>query len=254
MTKKILLTNDDGIRADGLGVLASRLADLGEVHVVAPDRERSATSHAFTLNEPLRVVQEAPRWYAVSGTPADCVKLAVSELLQEPPDVVISGINSGPNLGSDILYSGTVAAAMEAAFMDLPSIAVSARKGEPAVYLTAARFISRFLTTFKQAPRSKRGLININIPAVPEAEIKGVKLCQLGVRLYNDTFEKRSDPNGRDYYWLSGQAIEDTEAEDSDVFAVNSGYIAVTPVLFNMTDLDLMNRLDESKQLSTLLK
>ncbi len=257
---RILLSNDDGIYAPGLGTLARILAqESHEVYVCAPDRQRSATGHSLTLHKPLRVEHAhldgpvAGAW-STTGTPADCVKLAVSELLQEPPDVVISGINSGPNLGSDILYSGTVAAAMEAAFMDLPSIAVSARKGEPAVYLTAARFISRFLTTFKQAPRSKRGLININIPAVPEAEIKGVKLCQLGVRLYNDTFEKRSDPNGRDYYWLSGQAIEDTEAEDSDVFAVNSGYIAVTPVLFNMTDLDLMNRLDESKQLSTLLK
>lgn len=247
---RILLSNDDGIQAPGLNTLAKVLGQSGkhDVYVCAPDRQRSATGHSLTLHKPLRVQpvdlgSEVKGAWATTGTPADCVKIAISELMGTAPDVVISGINSGPNLGTDVLYSGTVAAAMEGAFSELPSIAVSAYKGEQAVFTTGAEFILHFLESYSDLPKTKRGLININIPVMA---VKGVKICKLGVRKYHDTFERRSDPMGRDYYWLSGHAIEDGEATDSDVFAVASGYISVTPILFNMTDGELLKTLEKS--------
>jgi len=257
---RILISNDDGINAPGLNILATRLAETPahQVYVVAPDRQRSATGHSLTLHKPLRVqhMQLDPRIkgaWATTGTPSDCVKLAVSELLDSPPDVVISGINAGPNLGADVLYSGTVAAAMEGAAMNLPAIAVSAVKADTAVYTVGAEFIHNFLDLFMQLPRVPRGLININIPAqAATGEVKGVRSAELGIRLYADHFEKRSDPYGRDYYWLSGQAIEEGEAESSDVHAVKLGYISVTPVTFNMTDHGAVQQLSQLKALHDL--
>lgn len=257
---RILLSNDDGIYAPGLNTLARRLAEnpQHQVYVVAPDRQRSATGHSLTLHKPLRVQHidlegQIKKAWSTTGTPSDCVKLAISELLESPPDLVISGINAGPNLGADVLYSGTVAAAMEAASMSYPAIAVSAVKAEPAVFNVGAEFIHNFLDTFMQFPRVPRGLINVNIPAqAAEGAVKGVRATELGIRLYNDHFEKRSDPYGRDYYWLSGQAIEEGEAEASDVHAVKLGYISVTPVTFNMTDHKAVQELSKLKALNEL--
>ncbi len=257
---KILISNDDGIDAKGIRVLAQRLSQDNEheVFVVAPDRERSATGHSLTLHKPLRTEEmvlpgNVKGAWSTSGTPSDCVKLAVTELIgSPPPDIVISGINNGPNLGSEVLYSGTVAAAMEGAFMDIPSIAVSHMYGETRHYETAAEFIAKLVRVFPKAHLAKRSLLNVNVPCVPIDKVKGVLVTELGVRLYDDYFEKRTDPRGRVYYWLAGQAIEVDESENSDVWAVLNNYISITPISFNMTDHTAMRKLQAVDELKTL--
>lgn len=241
MTKKILLTNDDGIRADGLGVLASRLADLGEVHVVAPDRERSATSHAFTLNEPLRVVQEAPRWYAVSGTPADCVYLGVLELCRGA-DLVVSGINHGYNLGADVFYSGTVAGAVEAALRGVPAIAVSAASGRNAELLKAAAHLAHALGHAVLAEGlPPQTLLNVNVP--PGEGPHGYAWTRLGKRVYRDQVESRTDPRGNTYYWIGGPAAPGADQPGTDLHAVHRGVASVTPLGLDLTHAELLQRL-----------
>ncbi len=246
---RILISNDDGVFAPGLGILARHLAEAKhEVYVVAPDRQRSATGHSVTLHKPLRVEKVDLEGgikgaWSTTGTPSDCIKLAVSQLLPDKPDVIISGVNSGPNLGSDVLYSGTVAAAMEGAFSGFPAIAVSAQKNDRAIFTLAAEFIVDFLRVMPKAPMPSRGLFNVNVPE--PANLKGVRVTELGKRQYEDIFELRHDPNGRDYYWLSGRAIEEGESELSDVHALINGYISVTPVSFNMTDKNTLAKLHE---------
>lgn len=249
---RILISNDDGVFAPGLGTLARVLTATGEheVYVVAPDRQRSATGHSVTLHKPLRVeavdleggVKAA---WSTTGTPSDCVKLAVKQLLPQPPDVILSGINSGPNLGTDVLYSGTVAAAMEGAFSGFPSIAVSAQKNSQLAFNLAADFIVDFLRVLPKAPMPSRGLFNVNVPACQADQLKGVRVTELGKRQYEDIFERRHDPNGRDYYWLSGRPIEEGESELSDVWALVNGYITISPVSFNMTDQNTLAKLHE---------
>lgn len=258
---RILLSNDDGIHATGLRTLAERLSREGshEVYVVAPDRERSATGHCLTLHKPLRVKEEempgkVKKAWSTTGTPSDSVKLAVSELLTEKPDLVISGINNGPNLGSEILYSGTVAAAMEAAFLGFPSIAVSLFWGENRRFDVAAEFIARLLPSVHSMNLRKRSLLNINVPNVSSEEIQGVSVTEAGIRLYNDSFEKRADPRGQTYYWLTGHAVDTHEAETSDVHAVLNKRISITPVVFNMTDHDAVARLGSLDQISSALE
>ncbi len=256
---KILVSNDDGIHARGIRVLARRLAeDPGnEVYVVAPDRERSATGHSLTLNEPLRVGHVpmgeniAGAW-ATTGTPSDCVKFAVCALLDGMPDLLVSGINAGPNLGGDVLYSGTVSAAMEGALLSIPSIAMSMGERSPKYYEVAAEFasqLSKLMSTF-HLPR--RTLLNVNVPNLPSDEIAGVAITELGVRLYNDTFEKRLDPRGKAYYWLTGHVVEEGEVEGSDVCALRKKQISITPVTFNMTDRHSLTRLGQWQELDTL--
>ena len=258
---RILLSNDDGIYAPGLGILAKVLSEKHDVYVVAPDRQRSATGHSLTLHKPLRVQQvdlaeQVKGAWSTTGTPSDCVKLAIAQLLPEKPDLVISGVNAGPNLGSDVLYSGTVAAAMEAAFLDFPSIAVSAEKGEIRVYTRAAQFVLAFIEHYGSdfSWRSHRSFLNINVPAAGDSQVKGARMCELGLRIYNDSFEKRSDPMGRDYYWLSGHAVLEGEAPDSDVCAISEGFISLTPVTFNMTDKQVTERLSSSKRFNEFIQ
>jgi 5'-nucleotidase len=257
---KILVCNDDGIHAKGIQVLAERLAREGdhEVYVVAPDRERSATGHSLTLHKPLRVeAVEMPgkvkAGWSTTGTPSDCVKLAVSELIGTAPDIVISGINNGPNLGSEILYSGTVAAAMEGAYLGIPSVAVSLFTGEQRHFDTAAEVVARLLKVFPKAHLSAKTLININVPSIPVSEVKGVMLTETGVRMYKDYFEKRTDPRGRVYYWLAGSAVDEGEAESSDAWAVLNKFVSLTPVAFNMTDRDALSKLGHLPELGQLL-
>jgi len=250
---RILIANDDGIFAPGIKALATRLAEepQHEVYVVAPDRERSATGHSLTLHKPLRVEEvELPgkmrRCWSTTGTPSDCVKLAISVLLEDnKPDLVISGINNGANLGAEVLYSGTVAAAMEGAFLGVPSIAISmVTKGEGKHFDVAADFMARFLAVYKLNKFGPKTMININVPSLPKEKIKGARVTELGVRLYNDWFEKRHDPRGRDYYWLTGHAIEEGEAETSDAYALAHNMISITPVTFNMTDREALPKLE----------
>lgn len=249
---RILVSNDDGVYARGIRVLSERISrdPENEVFVVAPDRERSATGHALTLHKPLRVQeieyegQVKGAWWT-TGTPSDCVKFAVQGLLSEPPDLIVSGINSGPNLGSEILYSGTVSAAMEGAILSIPGIAVSLVGRHVKHYEVAAEFVSRLVKIVPWTKLPKRLLLNVNVPNLPASEIKGAVITELGLREYKDRYEKRLDPRGKVYYWLAGEAVEEGEAEGSDVCAVNNHMISVTPVSFNMTDFATMKTLAE---------
>lgn len=257
---RILVSNDDGINARGIRVLAKRLAEeaANSVYVVAPDRERSATGHGLTLHKPLRVDEfhlegKLKGAWATTGTPSDCVKFAVCALLEEHPTVVVSGINAGPNLGGDVLYSGTVSAAMEGALLSIPSIAVSMGGRAPKHYEVAADFIAALLKVLDTSGLPARTLLNVNVPNIPASEIQGVAITELGVRLYNDTFEKRLDPRGRAYYWLTGHAIEEGEAETTDVWAVKHNKISVTPVTFNMTDQSGLGKLRQWSEFQKLV-
>lgn len=260
---RILVSNDDGIHARGIRALAHRLAQEKdfEVYVCAPDRERSATGHALTLHKPLRVeeVDIGPHVkgaWLTTGTPSDCVKFAVGCLLDKiRPDFVISGINSGANLGSEILYSGTVSAAMEGAFLDIPSIAVSCAGGTgKRHYEPAAEFVTKIVRTFKKAEfLVGKTLININVPNIPAEEIQGVQLTKLGIRAYNDWFEKRIDPRGKTYYWLAGEAIEEGEEENTDAWCITHKKISITPIRFDMTDFKLIDKLSQWTDLSAFL-
>ncbi len=260
---KILICNDDGIHAEGIRVLAEWLARRPEheVYVVAPERERSATGHSLTLHKPLRVEPVTPPGnvkgaWMTTGTPSDCVKLAVMEILSSPPDLVLSGINHGSNLGSEVLYSGTVAGAMEGAFLDIPSIAISQLTDHKMVmhYAAAAEVVQRLLDVFPKAHLSKHSLLNVNIPNVPFNELRGTMITELGVRLYDDKFEKRVDPRGRSYYWLAGQAVEKDETEHSDAWAVAQKMVSITPISFNMTDRKTMEKLSHLPDVRKLVE
>lgn len=245
---KVLVSNDDGIHAVGIRTLVERLALQYEVYVVAPDRERSATGHALTLHKPLRVDDmdmgaNVAAAYAVTGTPSDCIKIALNAILDIRPDVVVSGINHGPNLGADVLYSGTVSAAMEGAINGLPSVAVSLLNGydKNADFRHGADFIANFIPQVVEADLPPKTVLNVNIPAVPLSDITGIKLTSLGVRMYTDTFERRIDPRNQVYYWLAGEIIDDSiESADSDVVAMRNNMISVTPVTFDMTNWQVM--------------
>ena len=244
---RLLVSNDDGIFAPGLRALADTLAQAGhEVTVVAPDRERSATGHGLTLHKPIRVEPVSdffhPRVtaWACTGTPADCVKLALGRLLAHPPDVVVAGINQGQNLGTDILYSGTVSAAMEGLLENIPGIALSLASYTKPEFTVACRFAEFLLEQWHHQPLPGTILLNVNIPAVAAQDIAGICLTRQGVRRYTDQFDERTDPRGRTYYWLAGTAIED-EPDPSphpwptDVAAIRSQKISITPLQCNLT-------------------
>ncbi|HYW32819.1 MAG TPA: 5'/3'-nucleotidase SurE [Gemmatimonas sp.] len=242
---RILLSNDDGVLASGLAVLERACAPLGELHVVAPDREQSATSHSLTLHHPLRPVKLGERRWQVDGTPTDCVLLACNALLPSRPDFVISGINHGPNMGEDVLYSGTVAAAMEGLALGIPSIAVSfaGRVLQSDELLegqveTLRPLLKRLmsLTTF---PRDT--LLNVNLPAVPAADVKGVRLTRLGRRVFSDSIARMKDPWGREILWIGGGSVEWSGPDDSDFRAVHDGYISVTPLHLDLTNRDILS-------------
>lgn len=237
----ILVTNDDGIQAPGIRALALELSQLGQVTVVAPDRERSATGHAITVHSPLRVRRHgdfpAVEAYAVDGTPADCVKIAVEALPLDKFDLVVSGINRGPNLGTDVLYSGTVSAAVEAAILGLPAIAISLADFRDAGFEAAAKFAAKLAHTWRSRELPPDTLLNVNWPP---NEAKGVIITTLGRRRYSNTFEKRRDPWGREYFWMGGE-VEADETPNTDVWAVTNGYASVTPIHFDLTNYRLIS-------------
>lgn len=243
----ILLSNDDGIYAQGISVLRRTLEDIAEkISVIAPDRERSASGHGITVHRPLRAKKiifkkSKSRGWAVDGTPADCVKLGLEVLLEEPPDIVISGINLGPNLGTDILYSGTVSAALEALINNLPSMAVSLTSYKNPDFTYAALFMKKIIPVVMEEGLPKGTLLNINIPpGIP----RGLKITRLGQRRYINVFQKRTDPRGRDYFWTAGEPINlDQDDPQTDVKAINDGYISITPVHFDLTNYSIMEKL-----------
>jgi len=238
----ILISNDDGIYSPGVKALADALSDRDyQITVVCPDRERSATGHALTLQEPLRVdrienyfAPEVTAW-ACSGTPADTVKLALDALLPELPDLVLSGINRGANLGTDVLYSGTVSAAMEGAMEGVPSVAFSLTSFTSMDFSAAAEFAQVLVKAVCLNNLPPRTLLNVNIPAIAAPDICGVVLTRLGIRRYRDIFEKRIDPRGKIYYWLAGEVVDEEAAPGTDVQAIKDNYITITPLKNDLT-------------------
>jgi len=252
----ILLTNDDGIYAQGIQILADTLMqdENIKIFIVAPDHERSATGHAITMHRPLRAEEikfyhnAMLKGWSVNGTPSDCVKLAIEYLLPQKPDLVISGINNGANLGTDVLYSGTVSAAIEAIILGIPAIAVSLTQQENSDFRFAANFVLRLIHIFNDYDLPSNTLLNINIPAKTRKEIAGVAVTRLGLRQYRNAFQKRVDPRGRNYYWLAGEIVDpEDEEEDSDIVAVKNSYISITPIHFDLTNYNLLNKLKKIK-------
>lgn len=250
---KILISNDDGIAATGIKSLMIALSKEHDVYVVAPDRERSAAGHSLTLHTPIRVEEleskfGAKRVWVTSGTPGDCVKIGINAILsdEEKPDLVISGINHGPNLGTDILYSGTVSCAMEGAMLDYPSIAVSlaSMTSESAYFDSAADFVLKFLTKIDKISFPKKSILNINIPALEEDDIAGVEITKLGSKMFTDDYEKRIDPRGKTYYWMAGELTTQHQEDGTDISAVRANRISITPVTFEMTHKSIMAELE----------
>lgn len=242
---RILVANDDGIGAPGIKALATALARENEVYVVAPDRERSAMGHALTLHRPLQAEPYdldpslAGAW-ATTGTPSDCVKLAVGAILPQKPDLIVSGINRGPNLGADVLYSGTVSAALEGVINGFPAVAFSLAAFTDKGYAEAAEFALNLVRQLRTRDLPPKFLLNVNIPALEGEPYAGVRVTKLGVRRYQDVFEQRTDPRGRTFYWLAGEAIETGEDQDSDVVAVRSNYVSITPIQYDMTHYPML--------------
>ena len=243
---RLLLSNDDGIDAPGLAVLAERLRADHEVWVVAPASEQSAKSHSLTMHEPLRVQERGLRRYAVSGTPADCVYVALHDLLPEPPDMVVSGINRGSNLGGDVHYSGTVAAAREGALQGLPAVAVSLEHGDRGgehQWETAASVAVRVVAAVQAQPMPPRTVYNVNVPDLPAHELKGIKAARLSVRVYAPQVDRRTDPRGRPYVWIGGPHLRFEGGPDTDGSGIHEGWATVTPLACDITDPDELERL-----------
>lgn len=247
---RVMLANDDGIFAPGITYLQEAFQPISEfVYVTAPDRERSATGHSITVHRPLRVrpaqiPHENVRGWVVDGTPADCVKLGLDSLLDKKPDVLIAGINDGPNLGTDVLYSGTVSAAIEGLINGVPSIAVSLSTWRDEDYENATRFTLKLVPYLLANPLPPGTLLNVN---VPPRGIKGVKITRLCTMCYSDAVHRRADPRGREYFWMAGNPHSpDTENIDTDIGAVKRGYISITPLQIDLTNYRIMGELENS--------
>jgi len=243
----ILISNDDGIESKGILLLAEALKELGDVTVVAPHRERSTSGHSLTLHKPLRCIEVKPKYFAISGTPADCVYMATRYILKRKPDLIISGVNRGANLGNDIYYSGTVAAAREGAYWGVKSIAFSLcldktfNLEKKPHWETATKFAKIFIPLAVRKDYPIHNLLNVNIPNLPSSEIKGVKISKLGRRFYSDQIEERFDPRGKSYYWLGGSYKGFDEIPESDCVDVDNGFISVTPLKLDCTDYTLLS-------------
>jgi 5'-nucleotidase len=232
----ILLTNDDGVFAPALARLREDLAALGDVVVVAPDRDQSATSHSLTLHRPFRIHRHGDNVFSVDGTPTDCVVTAFYGLLPKPPDLVVSGINHGPNMGEDVFYSGTVAAAIEGTIQGAMAIAVSLATREAADFVEPSRFVARLARTVTERRLPPRQMLNVNLPHLDWPEVRGVRVTRLGSRFYRDTLVRKVDPRGRDYYWIGGEEPVWEGKPGTDIHAVNEGWISVTPMRLDLTD------------------
>lgn len=238
---RILVTNDDGIYSEGLRKLAAVCRELGEVTIVAPDREQSAASHALTLNRPLRLLEVEKNAWVVDGTPTDCVNLAVLKLMRDQrPDLIVSGINFGPNLGDDVTYSGTISAAFEGALLNIPSIAFSALVGEDFSFDRCAEFARELVRVALEEHRDPRVVLNVNFPT---GDFAGVKVAKLGKRIYSEGVIERLDPRGRKYYWIGGEPPVWHPGEGTDFEAIQGGYISITPLHLDLTDHQSIPRL-----------
>jgi len=234
---RVLVSNDDGVDAPGIRVLADALAELGEVTVVAPDRDRSGASNSLTLDQPIRVLEVSERRFRVAGTPTDCVHLAITGLLTEEPDIVVSGINNAPNLGDDVIYSGTVAAAMEGRFLGLPAIAVSLCSADhrPTHFETAARAAVEIVKRLLVDPLPADTILNVNVPDRPWDEIRGFEVTRLGHRHRAEPCIAQRDPRGRPIWWIGPAGPEQDAGPGTDFHAVRSGCISITPIHVDLT-------------------
>lgn len=243
MTRKplILVTNDDGIAAPGLRTLIDVMAEIGEVIVVAPDKPQSAMGHAITINSTLYLNRISPEnaritEYSCSGTPVDCVKMAVSEILQRKPDLCVSGINHGSNSSINVIYSGTMSAAVEAGIEGIPAIGFSLLDYDwNADFRPLRTFVKRIAQQTLEKGLPEGTILNVNFPKLPENEIKGIKICRQAKALWMEKFDKRKTPQGKDYYWLTGEFINEDKGQDTDEWALEQGYVSVVPVQFDMT-------------------
>jgi 5'-nucleotidase len=238
---RILVSNDDGVFAPGVALLADACREVAEVSVVAPDREQSGTSHSLTLYRPLRPLLRPDGTFQVDGTPTDCVALAIQALLPERPDFVFSGVNHGPNMGEDVLYSGTVSAAMEAVTLGIPGVAISFAGREPetlATYRGRLASLVRQITSVAEFPRET--LLNVNLPACPAGEVRGIRVTRLGSRYFSESLTRMKDPWGREIFWIGGGTITWTGGEDTDHHAVADGYISITPLHLDLTNYSLL--------------
>ena len=242
----ILVSNDDGYQAVGIRVLAEALKKVAQITVVAPDRNRSGASNSLTLDNPIRAHQAENGYLYVDGTPTDCVHLAITGLLEQEPDMVISGINAGANMGDDVLYSGTVAAAMEGRFLGLPAIAVSlACDLNPAHYDTAARVVVELLQRIQDQPLPGDTILNVNVPDIPYEAVQGIVVTRLGNRHKSEPVVKSFDPRGKAIYWVGPAGAEQDSGEGTDFHAVMSGCVSVTPI---HTDLTQYSTIDSISQ------
>ena len=251
---RILLSNDDGVHAPGLRILYEELKKLGTVKVVAPLEEWSTAGHSLTLHKPLRLLSIDQDFYGVSGSPADCVYLGLRQILKTPPDIIVSGINRGANLGQDVYYSGTVSAAREGCMLGIPSYAVSlnvdfkSRKVESKLhYRTAAKMAVKVIEEYQKKGLPKYTLLNINVPDVPMNRIKGIAPARQGFRHYSSTVLRRTDHRGKDYFWVGGQYQGFAKDSGTDCALVDQGFVALTPLKLDVTD---MSFLEEMKRLS----
>lgn len=244
---QILVTNDDGIASPGIHALLEAMRDLGDVTMVAPEVERSAVGHAITRGAALRVSQfdlgGKPAGYAVNGTPADCVQLAVRVLLDRRPDLVVSGINKGPNTATNVIYSGTVSAATEARMLGMPAMAVSIGAFKDPIWATAAAYAQRLGRLLLEHGLPPKALLNVNVPNLPLSEVKGVKVTRQGESGYQETFEHRSDSGSDSDYWAEGSYTMSDVDEDTDARALDEGYVSVTPITFDLTSYALLDDL-----------
>lgn len=240
---KILLSNDDGVYAPGLNCLAKTLSEIADITVVAPDRNRSGASNSLTLDAPLRTMTMENGYVSVNGTPTDCVHLAVTGLLKEMPDMVVSGINEGANLSDDVLYSGTVAAATEGRFLGLPSIAISLAGPKCQYYETAARIAIMLVQRLEQEPLSFDTILNVNVPDLPIAELRGFQVTRLGTRHLAEPTIKAEDPRGRKIYWIGQPGPEEDAGPGTDFYAVHSDYVSITPLHLDLTHYKAFDQL-----------
>ncbi|ADD67871.1 stationary-phase survival protein SurE [Denitrovibrio acetiphilus DSM 12809] len=248
---RILLANDDGIYSEGIYALYKKLTEIADVTVVAPITEQSAVGHAITVADPLRVVDFYKFGeffgYGIKGSPADCVKIAISDIMDRKPDLVVSGINHGANLATNVIYSGTVSAATEGAMMGVRSVAVSLATKEKYDFTTSAEIGAYFAKYMYSSSLPDNAVLNINVPALSKERIKGWRFARQGNSKYLDTFAKRTDPRGGSYYWLTGEKVEIDVTPESDEYMVENGYVSVTPLMFDMTDYRMYDQLKDTE-------
>lgn len=245
----ILITNDDGVTAPGLTALVEAVKDLGKIVVIAPDKAQSGMGHAITIGYPLRMVRvnyfgDNIEAYSCSGTPVDCVKLAVDKILHRKPDICLSGVNHGANHSINVIYSGTMSAALEAAIESIPSVGFSLLDYSLEADFSGPKKYARLIVDqILENPIDKHLCLNVNFPAVSADELKGVKVCHQAYAKYEEDFDERADPTGKKYYWLTGEFVNFDKSEDTDVWALNHNYVSIVPVQFDLTDYKLKEKL-----------